>query len=434
MAWRGAEDGSALVEAAIVFPCLVLLLYWSAALTDVLVLKLKAAEAVRYALWETIVFKSPSQIEAEIQKRYADLRSARDVASEATGLLLVPRSRDLTWRAALDTSGKVAIGGELRIPAGAGIVGEALQFVTDTLAGSVDAELERERFNVRGKASARVSAARGALSSSRLLAGGDLPGLRGGNDLGRPVALDALVLQAPLPGDRPMQLVFDTWKAWPKPAVYTVNGAPSDPATSPMLTYPEVERQVSAQVEKIAFFGLDRQAWFNRLRSAGNTVSGALGPLAGGVLPDVFSTSRMDGPDRGPITILPPERPDVPWAPHQCEVMGRLEECATQRLGDLRTAGAGPAFLDDTASLGGRVDRTRYTLPYRINTQEWSESGGTNSGDGTGTEPRLSAPPTKLTAGNAHVETWKCRGHFFAGSQRAQEGDPDKRYARSCSR
>ena len=46
------QRGSALVEAAILFPCLLLLLYWSASLTDVLVLKLKSAEAARFALPE----------------------------------------------------------------------------------------------------------------------------------------------------------------------------------------------------------------------------------------------------------------------------------------------------------------------------------------------------------------------------------------------
>ena len=47
------QSGSALVEAAILFPCLVLILFWSIAFTDVLILKLKASEAARFALWET---------------------------------------------------------------------------------------------------------------------------------------------------------------------------------------------------------------------------------------------------------------------------------------------------------------------------------------------------------------------------------------------
>ena len=63
-----------MVEAAIIFPCLVLILYWSAAITDVMVLKLKAAEALRYSLWESTVYKAPRQIDSEVRQRFVDLR------------------------------------------------------------------------------------------------------------------------------------------------------------------------------------------------------------------------------------------------------------------------------------------------------------------------------------------------------------------------
>lgn len=101
MAIRHPEDGSALVEAAIIFPVLILILYWSSALTDVLVLKLKAAEAVRYALWETTVFKTPAQIQDEVARKYIDLRSPRDVAVAGSGLLLYPSLRS---RGSMSTS------------------------------------------------------------------------------------------------------------------------------------------------------------------------------------------------------------------------------------------------------------------------------------------------------------------------------------------
>ncbi|TMA42696.1 MAG: hypothetical protein E6J82_08705 [Deltaproteobacteria bacterium] len=51
------EQGSALVEAALVIPVLLLLVCGSVALTDAVALKLKLAEALRYALWESTVFK-----------------------------------------------------------------------------------------------------------------------------------------------------------------------------------------------------------------------------------------------------------------------------------------------------------------------------------------------------------------------------------------
>ena len=189
-----------------------------------------------------------------------------------------------------------------------------------------------------------------------------------------------------------MQLVFDTWKAWPRSAKSTDGMA--DMTVSPMRTYPVVEEQVSAQVNKMVFFGLNQNGWFDTLRSIGQVATTALGI---GSLPDVFSAARMDGPGRGPITILPPEPADQSWVPSECDVQGHTETCATQRLGDLRTSKAGPAFLDDTETLGSHVDRTRYTLPFRINTQYWTRSGGTNAGR---RHRRGQRPPD--SAGGAH--------------------------------
>src|SRR5437660_3862663 len=115
-------------------------------------------------------------------------------------------------------------------------------------------------------------------------------------------------LQAPLESQGPMQLVFDTWKAWPKPAAYTPSDAGTDVRIAPARTYPEVEKQVSAQVRQIAFFGARRIPGSDDLRAfaSGLLRAGVTRTLAGGTLPDIFSTDRMDdrGSTRGPITIL----------------------------------------------------------------------------------------------------------------------------------
>lgn len=400
---RHPEDGSALVEAAIIFPVLVLILYWSSALTDVLVLKLKAAEAVRYALWETTVFKTPEQIQDEVRRKFVDLRSPRDVTAQGTGLLLTPSLPDGGFNVDLKTDKNVSLG---------------------SAATLIDAAMKREGFNVQGKAEARVSVGPGSASGSPILNGGNLLAA----DLGRPSSLANLVLQAPLKSERKMQLVFDTWKAWPKSA-QSVDGM-ADVTVSPMRTYPVVEEQVSAQVNKMVFGGLNQYGWFDTLRTIGHVATTTLGV---GSLPDIFSAARMDGPGRGPITILPPEPADQSWVPSECDVQGHSETCATQRLGDLRTSQARPAFLDDTETLGSGVDRTRYTLPFRINTQYWTQSGGTNAGDGTGGDQDLQSPPAALTDNNEFVKTYHCRGHFFAGAQHAQEGDAAQRYAKECS-
>src|SRR6267154_2333905 len=188
------ERGSALTEAALVVPCLVLIVYWASALSDVLILKLKVAEAVRYALWESTVFKSPEQIDFDVQRRFADLRSPRQIRARHTGLVLYPLARDLSWRAHVDTTRA-----------------EASFFPT-----SVDAAARAMKFNTNGVALARVSLVRARHDGRPLIfGGGDLLGRRGANDLGRSRSLASFALQAPLPSQQPMRLVFDPWKACP---------------------------------------------------------------------------------------------------------------------------------------------------------------------------------------------------------------------------
>jgi hypothetical protein len=417
------DAGSALTEAAIVFPCLVLAICWSAALTDVLILKCTAAEALRYALWENTVFKTPARIDEEVRSRFADLRSPSQVRMQSTGLLMYPFARNLAWRAEVDsTSAEVSLGGSSRLDKRGAPWDHFVDVVAATLSRSVDAAAAAMRFNTRGMALARVTLAHAHHDPrSPILRGGDLPGLRGGGDLGHGRALGDLHLQAPLPSQRPMQLVFDTWKAWPKPAAYTLTGAGTDVGTSPSRTYPEVERQLSAQVTRIAFFGLDANAGFRDLRDFVARVmrSGVSRTIAGGNLPDIFSTDRMDdlATNRGPITILPPERARESWVPHECEIAGVTTSCPTQRAGDVTTSGAAPRYLDGEHGIGDRVDRTRYTVPYRIQSTYWKRYGGI---DRELDSRELEPVDPRLSAANGYVKTYRCRGHFFGGSTKAQ--------------
>ena len=73
-------------------------------------------------------------------------------------------------------------------------------------------------------------------------------------------------------------------------------------------------------------------------------------------------------------------------------------------------------------------DVTRYTVPYKINSQYWRASGGT----ATGFDTRLTPLPARIAATNQYVQAWKCRGYFFAGSTVAQEGDVSRRYRPPC--
>ncbi len=426
------QRGSALVEAAIIFPCLILIVMWSAAITDILVLKLKASEAARFSLWETTVFRTPQQIDADVQARFVDLRSPSAINISYTGLMMYPLASNIQWKATVDTTSQKVSLGNLRPPPGNNPLQTFISLIIGAVSKTVDGEMAREQFNVHGKATARVTLvhARHDEQASSILKGGDLLGRKGGNDLDHSKLMTNFTFQTPLPSEKPMQLVFDTWKAWPKPAQYTTDGGPSNVAVSPLQTYPTVEKQVSAQVEKIAFFGLKRMSWFNKLNGVINTIagSGISQFLLGGRLPDIFSTELMDGPQKGPITILPPEKADASFVPGQCTG----GPCATQRIGDVTSTATSPQYLDKFETMGDRVDRTRYTLPYRINTVYWRSSGGTNYPEAMNAS--LANPKNRITQQNEYVRTYQCRGHYFAGATRAQESNRSRRYKASCNR
>jgi hypothetical protein len=404
------ERGSSLIEAALVIPVLLILVCGSAALTDAVVLKLKLAEAVRYALWESTVFKAAAKIDAVVRTRFGDLRSPAAVRSQATGLVLYPHARNLSFRVQVDTTtAEVALAGSAKFAKS----GEPWDRFIDALGGALDEAVgpatKSMGFNTHGVSLARV-ALEAAADRRSVIAGEVWPGS----------VLRRFHLQAPIESQRPMRLVFDTWKAWPKPAAYTSSDAGTDVRISPARTYPEVEKQVSAQVRRIAFFGAHRIPGFDDLRAfaSGLLRTGVTRTLAGGTLPDIFSTDRMDGrgSNRGPITILPPERAPESWVPHTCEIAGAEVPCPTQRAGDVTAAGA-PRYLDGEHSIGDRVDRTRYTVPYRIRTTYWARYGGM---DRELDAARLDAVDPRIAAENGYVKTYRCRGHFFAGSQKAQ--------------
>jgi hypothetical protein len=433
-----SERGSALVEAAILIPVLILIVYWSSAFSDVLLLKLKASEAARYALFETTVWKSPSQIDSEVQARFADLRSPASIKNDWTGLLLYPKSSDLHWQTQVDMVERKLGGGDTQAPTdGGGVMSSVVQTVAGFLASNLQTVMRLQRFNTFGKARVRVTLGGKKASQTIILGGGDLVGARGRgqNELGAPPSLLNLAFEAPFRANRPMQLVFDTWKAWPKPSEYTLNGADTNVGTDPALTYPVVERQVEAQVDKIAFFGLRQFGWFQTVDGVFNKlVHGSVTQtLLGGDLPNVFSTGRMDDPNvRGPLTILPQGPADASFVPNTCDQPGGSQgKCFVQRVGDVRSATDGnrTSLSGDDAFTDGE-DGTRYTVPYKINTRDWTQSGCAQASD-WGSQA-TSAIPAKLATKNPYVVAWGCRGHYFTGSRNPEEADVKKRYASAC--
>jgi hypothetical protein len=145
----------------------------------------------------------------------------------------------------------------------------------------------------------------------------------------------------------------------------------------------------------------------------------------------------MDSQRRGPITIRPVERPDVPWTPTYTPPNG--DQAGSARLGEI--AGDGNPKYPPSPSVAmanglNRQDPTRYTVPYKINSDYYKDPGlgGGFNGDGNGGNDsavlRLqhTAVPVQISKNNEYVKTYNCRGHYFAGSKVSQETQNSKRY------
>jgi hypothetical protein len=443
------EAGSAMTEAAIIIPVLAILVFWASAMTDIIILKVKAQEAARFALWELTVFRSPAEITTDLKTRFQDLKSPESVADGKTNLLLYPKSTNLTWNVAINPRyQEVKIGGAPQSGNSNGL-GGVLGFVSQIagfLGTTVDAGMRYMKFNTYGSGSVIVSLG-ASHTGSRILNGGDFAGhISGGQDMRGTSIIDNLLFNAPVQGERPMRLVFDSWKAWPKPAMYTTDGATgnlANPALSPSQSYPVVESMVSQQVNQIAFFGLNQISFFNQLNNfMGQLLSSAIGQaLVGGDAPTFFTTSPMDHRLNdvsihampvghrsfpiGPVTILPVEPPtgSAPGA-----------GLFTNRLGDLGSAGYSVQTVDEYKGMGAGSDQSRYTVPYRINTKYWTRNGGTNwnSGSMISAGSNVSPVAASIATKNNYVKTYACRGHFFAGATQAQISDPTKRFLHTC--
>jgi hypothetical protein len=308
----------------------------------------------------------------------------------------------------------------------------------------VDSWTANERFNTWGSASATVQLVHARHRNSAIMNGGDFAGhLGNGQDLAAPNVLNDLSFSTPFTSERPLRLVYDTWKAWPKPAAYTTNGATGklvDPSTDAQkYSYPMVESMVSQQVNNIAFFGLGQYSWFNTLKSTlGSFMSNSLVQAAiGGNAPSMFATGPMDHTvanatsvgipskrnfEPGPITILPVGAPDVNWVPGANQL--------NSRLGDIGSKTTAITMNDDSNGMSAGADQSRYTVPYRINTRYWTADGGTNiSNNSMGA--RVSTPKNQIV-NNKYATAYACRGHYFAGSTKAQQPDRTKRYGSSC--
>jgi hypothetical protein len=422
------QRGSALTEAAIVIPVLVVLLFWAIAMTDVMVLRVKTAEAARYALWETTVFRQQSEITQDVAQRFRDLRSPASVNSEFTGLLLYPQAANVILSAQVQSARTVSIGGRVRLDNPTGLIDKFLSLLLSTVTGTVDGATRFFRFNTRGTADVRARLVRASHIGSKIMMGGNLLGDTGGDDLDHSEEMQNLTFQTPLPNQNPMRLVYDTWKAWPKPGAFTTDGAKTNVTVSPMQTYQTVEEQVSSQVNNVAFYGAKQAIGPITDFLAKANANSVIRAIFGGTMPDVLGTTRMDSSQRGPITIRPVDRPDQTFVPSY-RPGGTLQEGA-HRLGELAGYGGNgvTANYPKTAMIDGQ-DRSRYTVPYMINSQYFTDNGGNDRNIFVNKRKTM---PANLAKNNEYVKTYQCRGHFFAGGTTAQQDNFDKRYRPNC--
>ncbi len=419
------ERGSSLIEAAIMIPVLIMLLYWAIGVTDIMALRCKASEAARFALWETTVFRTQAEVLPDVWQRFADLKSPQGINLPYTGQMLYPQSANMTFTTALVTNRPVSLGGQVKLDHPTGLVDVFLNFLLGAVTGSVNGATSFFKFNTHGSATAVVTV-RASHIGSTIFGGGEI--LKGVS-MEHSAEMQNYTFTAPVVRANPMKLVFDTWKAWPKPGAYTTDGAPTNTNVDPKQTYLTVEQQVSSQVEKIAFYGAKQigvltaiDNFFTQVRS--NPVAKF---LFGGTVPSIIATDRMDGNGRGPITIRPVAAPDFGWVPSYSP--GNGDQNGSHRLGEMASFGnpvytgyPRTAFID-------KQDPSRYTVPFKINSQYFSDNGG-NDRNMNNIAHSLVKP--QIATNNAYVGTYQCRGHFFAGSIAAGVTNVKKRYKANC--
>jgi hypothetical protein len=416
-----------MVEMAIMAPVLVVLLYWAIAMTDIMVLRVKTAEAARFALWETTVFRTQNEIDGDVSGRFRDLRSPASINQAWTGLLLYPRAQDIVLRTRVRTNSPVSIGGKVTIKGDTGPIDWVLNKLLGLVTGTVDGATRFFKFNTNGIADVRVTLVRASHMGSWIMEDGEvLKGL----SFDHSPQMTNLTFTAPAAGHNEMHLVFDTWKAWPKPAAFQpIASAPKNVNGSPMQTYQTVEEQVSAQVSQVAFYGLKQVGVITKITDWLQKVatSGVGTTLFGGKIPNILATSRMDSSTSGPITIRPVDQPDVNWTPRYLGSNGQQE--GSHRLGELASYGAAVYAPYPKTAMLDKEDPSRWTVPYKINSTYFTDDGGNDKNIG-----KVKRKPVKpnITTNNEYVKTYRCRGHYFAGGVNAQETDFKKRYRPNC--
>lgn len=376
------DSGSGLTELAIVAPLFILLLFWAQFFVDFGLLKLKADEAARYAVWEMAVQRPAGEVQAEVSQRFADLASPAQIDRPAPfGTRSFPLVTVLVPE--LVDTGDARFDAFVRPPGGGGLINAILSFFNGVVNRAVQWFVDRMDLNTRGAAHATVQ----FRTQNTLFPGGRLLGIFFDSGINPQITVTA----------RSSPLLVDTWKAWP--GKYAKSSKNLN--TSPYATYPTgrgiqnsptadsaPEREVAARISNIAFLG---QAGAGGVLSVVNTVFDFLG---GGALPQLFGVTTWRTRN-GPIAMLPGEPPRRTFQPGY--------GMPVQRIGNYwHMSASGYQAVD------GSQDRSRFTTPSRISTQWWTGKGG-----------GLMNPRFTRT-NNPYEQAYQCRDGYYMGAMSQQ--------------
>jgi len=371
------DRGSSLTEFALVAPIFGMLLFWSQFFTDIGIVKFKVEEAARFASWEMVAHRQKAQVQGEVVQNFADLSS---VFAKNKPVGTRSFKDPATVKCTIDDQVSAPLGqpgDQIPNPGGGGLLGKIIGWVAGFFAKAVNWAVGKFDFNQKGAAEATVE----FTVKNTLFPGGSILGMF--LDSGTKATL---TMKARSPA-----IVWDTWKAWPG----KYQPGSTNVGTDPMATYPSApggsasppEVVVKAHVSKIAYFGF---------------MNGMLGSILNapsylGFPPLVPKSTWNDSKEKGgPIVMLQAEKPtgQVAGSPRS-----RLE-----RFGD--------SYVDNVMkninSPDPGVDRSRHTIPYKVETEWWKEQGG------------YTRSAVKLAKTNDYVKMMQCRDVFYMGSRKAQ--------------
>lgn len=378
------DSGTALTEFAIIAPLFVILIYWSQSFADLGILKLKAEEAARYAVWEMTAQRGTGAVGNEVRTRFADLASPVEYSgSEPEGAL--------TWDTvnvslvAINDRVAAPFSGSIQQPSGGGggIIGDAIEFVGKFLNKAADWVVERMDFETNGKAVASVQ----MTVENTLFPSGSVLGIFFDTGLNPTLTVRA----------RSPELLWDTWKAWPGK---TFGGTIE---TDPYETYAQVssrasapEKVVSKQVGEMKFFGI------------GNILGFADGVFNFIKMPPPFGseTWKEEESGDGPIAMLPGEPQRKSWQPGY--------QTPLQRIGDEWERSSTAVKLAPSGSANPGVDRQRFTTPNRVRAVYWDDP------ETHGENVRASSARIVPDNNNPYVDMYRCRDAYYMGSTREQ--------------